>query len=316
MIEQFKLDILEGLGKPEKTLPSKYFYDQKGDKLFQEIMALPEYYLTRSELLIFQSQAADIVSSFACSKNQKFELIELGAGDGTKTIELLKELTAQGYDYDYVPIDISQNALDGLHTMLQLKMPTLKIKPQQGTYFGVLQDLKHKEIPKVILFLGSNLGNLDDSSASQFLYQLGANLSEGDKILLGLDQIKPKHLVLPAYNDSKGITREFNLNLLDRINRDLGGNFNREHFDHAPEYDELEGIAKSYIVSLADQEVHIKALNRSFQFAQGEKIHTEISRKYTDAILNQLLEPTDFEWQHKFHDPSHYFANYVLQKKQ
>jgi dimethylhistidine N-methyltransferase len=315
MIEEFKKDVLDGLSKEQKTLPSKYFYDQKGDVLFQQIMAMPEYYLTRSEMEIFSTKSGEIISSFGMKKEQKFELIELGAGDGTKTLKLLKQLQKEAYNVRYIPIDISQNALNGLKSMLEEHLPALEVTPLQGTYFNILEQLKERSEPKVVLFLGSNLGNLLDAEATKFLYQLGASMKTGDKVLLGLDKLKPREIVLPAYNDSQGITREFNLNLLDRINKDLDANFNRTQFDHAPFYEETEGVAKSFIMSKVDQEVEIKSLNKTFSFKNGEKIHTEISRKYSKEILTNILRSTDFQIEHFHTDSKNYFMNVILKKK-
>jgi len=314
MLKQFKQDVLEGLSQKVKSISSKYFYDKKGDKLFQQIMAMPEYYLTRAEMEIFSTKAKEITNSFERGKNEPFELIELGAGDGTKTIKILRQLVNEKYLVEYIPVDISQHALNGLKTMLKNELPALKVRPMQGTYFNVLNKLKKRTVPKVILFLGSNLGNLLDHEASKFLYNLGASMHKGDKLLLGLDKIKAKEIVLPAYNDKHGITREFNLNLLDRINNELGADFNREQFEHIAYYEQKEGIAKSFIQSKANQEVKIKALNKTFTFKEGEKIHTEISRKYTQQIIQNIIASTDFEITQTHTDSKEYFMNILLNK--
>jgi len=153
---------------------------------------------------------------------------------------------------------------------------------------------------------------MTDDLASQFIYDLGTNLKPNDKLLLGVDLIKSKEIVLPAYNDKDGITSDFNMNLLDRINTDLGADFDLNHFEHAPEYDEKEGIAKSFISSTVKQKIHISSLNKSFEFKAGEKIHTEISRKYSDTVLANILKSTDFSIKNKFTDSKNYFADYVL----
>ncbi|MFK8038998.1 MAG: L-histidine N(alpha)-methyltransferase [Crocinitomicaceae bacterium] len=314
MIEQFKSEVKKGLNNEPKTLPSKYFYNEIGDQLFQKIMNLPEYYLTRSELEIFQEQSSQIVHAFDMDKNQPFELIELGAGDGTKTIEILKKLVSLNYQFSYLPIDISDHALEGLISMLKQKLPTLNVVPKQGTYFNVLSDLKTSIHPKVILFLGSNIGNLLDEDAKDFMYQLGSNLQPNDKILLGVDRIKAKEIVLPAYNDSQGVTAAFNLNLLTRINDELGADFELSKFEHCPEYEVEEGIAKSFIKSKIKQSVYIQSLNQSFNFEANEKIHTEISRKYNDNILNTILAKTDLTIETKFTDTKKMFFDYILKR--
>ena len=313
MIDQFKKDIIEGLSKQNKTLPSKYFYDKKGDKLFQQIMAMPEYYLTNAEMDIFQNKTLELIQALKVDKNTHFELIELGAGDGTKTIHLLRALIQNEYDFKYLPVDISQNALDGLETMLGEQLPELNLETKQGDYFEKLNDLKQSNHPKIVLVLGSNIGNLLDHQATKFIYNLGKYLSQGDRIILGVDLIKGKEIVLPAYNDAQGITAEFNLNLLDRINCELGANFNRNQFVHQPDYDEVEGIAKSYLVSLIDQKVNLNG--NSFSFVKGEKIHTEISRKYNDQILNEILSETDIKLVDKITDQQNLFADYILERQ-
>ncbi|PQB06779.1 dimethylhistidine N-methyltransferase [Polaribacter filamentus] len=314
MNENFKNEVHKGLSSNPKSLPSKYFYDKKGDALFVEIMNLPEYYLTRSELEIFQNKTQELIDSIGVQTDSYFELIELGAGDGTKTKELLRELDKQNYNFDYFPIDISSNALKLLEQDLNTQIPNLRVQTRQGDYFEVLASLKNSKQPKVVLFLGSNIGNMQDQMAFKFIYNLGANLQPGDKILLGVDLIKAKEIVLPAYNDKKGITAKFNLNLLDRINKELGANFNLNHFEHQPEYTEKEGIAKSCIVSTTNQTVEINATGNSYTFAEGEKIHTEISRKYNDQLIENIIANTNFSIQTKILDSKAYFADYILKR--
>jgi len=314
MNNTFKNEVHEGLISNPKTLPSKYFYDKKGDALFVEIMNLPEYYLTRSELDIFQNNTQDLIEALGILPNSYFELIELGAGDGTKTKELLRELDGQNYNFDYFPIDISSNALSLLKEDLSTEIPNLNVQTQQGDYFEVLASLKKSKQPKVILFLGSNIGNMNDKMASKFIYNLGENLHAGDKLLLGVDLIKAVDIVLPAYNDNQGITAKFNMNLLDRINQELGGNFDLNQFKHQPEYNENEGIAKSFIVSMANQTVEIEATGRSYTFTEGEKIHTEISRKYNDQLIEKIIVNTDFCLLTKILDSKAYFADYILKR--
>lgn len=313
MIDQFKRDVVDGLSQTQKTLPSKYFYDKKGDALFQQIMAMPEYYLTRAEMDIFKNKTDELIQSLHINSDESFELIELGAGDGTKTIHLLKGLLERNYTFEYLPIDISQNTLDGLETMLARELSTLSIKPKQGDYFDRLEDLKKSNIPKFVLVLGSNIGNLIDEKAAKFIYNLGAYLNPNDRIILGVDLIKEVNIVLPAYNDAQGITAEFNLNLLDRINKEIGANFNRDNFQHAAEYTLEEGIAKSYLVSNKKHSVNIA--NKEFHFEKGERIHTEISRKYNDEIIDKILSSTDLVREVKIMDSNAMFADYILKRK-
>ncbi len=316
MIEQFKNDVDQGLSNSPKTLPSKYFYNKIGDALFVKIMHSDEYYLTRSELEIFQTQSHEIAESFGMNKSTYFELIELGAGDGLKTKELLRQLCKESYSFGYFPVDISQNALDNLQDKLNQELPEVEVVPKQGDYFKVLQSLKNTQHPKVVLFLGSNIGNMQDDMASDFIYELGANLHKNDKLLLGVDLMKSSDLVLPAYNDKQGYTRDFNLNLLQRINDELGGNFNLNQFKHRPEYDEQVGVAKSFLESMTDQKVYIDSLDKEFEFKKGEKIQTERSRKYNDEVLQNIIRDSDFSIIKKFTDSRNYFADYLLSRNE
>lgn len=311
----FLRDVNEGLGKTPKYISSHYFYDKYGDQLFQQIMELPEYYLTNSELEIFSEQTKAIVDSFQMNRNQEFELIELGAGDGKKSQHLLKYLLENRFLFKYIPVDISKNSLNVISKRLQNLFPTLQIEPKQGEYFQVLDELFDSEHPKVILFIGSNLGNLDDKVARDFLQKIAQNLKSNEKLLLGVDLIKAENIVLPAYNDASGITKAFNMNLLTRINRELGADFDLANFAHVAYYTEKEGIAKSFLESKMKQKVYIAELEKSFEFEKGERIQTEISRKYNDGILINLLSDSELDIEYKFLDSKNYFADYILTKK-
>ncbi len=315
MTDQFKQDVLEGLSADPKFLSSKYFYDEVGDRLFQQIMAMPEYYLTDCEMEIFSEQTSAIIDSFGFDQDKRFDIIELGAGDGTKTIHLLRYLLKNEYDYQYLPVDISDNALDVIYQNLKGELPELQIETMQGEYFSILEKRMDTPHPKVVLFIGSNLGNFEDEHANQFICSIAQKLNSGDKLLIGLDQIKSRDIVLPAYNDAAGITKAFNLNLLTRINRELGGDFDIEQFAHRPDYSEETGYTKSYLESLSEQTVTIDSLGRSFSFKRGEMIHTETSRKYNDQLLNEILSNTGLAITHKFTDHRGYFADYVLTKE-
>ncbi len=315
MTKQFAKDVDHGLSKENKTLSSKYFYNKKGDELFIKIMNMPEYYLTRSEMEIFTQQTSNLINAFDITPSTHFELIELGAGDGTKTKKLLEGLLKKGYQFDYLPIDISKNALDDLDTLLKKDLPELTVKQQHGDYFTMLESLKENQHPKVLLFLGSNIGNMSDNIATDFLYKLGRNLNTGDKLLIGADLIKEASIVGPAYNDAQGITKAFNINLLHRMNYELDATFDVDYFEHTPEYNEQEGIARSFLTSTRDQNVSIHSIGKSYRFLKGERIHTETSRKYNDAIVNQRLTPSDFSITQKFTDNKGYFADYLLTRR-
>ncbi len=307
---EFEMDVLEGLLKSPKTLPSKYFYDKKGDALFVQIMNMPEYYLTDCEMEIFQRQSGAIAKAMDMPING-FDLIELGAGDGSKTVHLLQTLLTT-HQFSYRPVDISSNALNQLSDALQDQLPELTVDGLIGDYFQVLEELKSSTRPKVFLFLGSNIGNLEDEQAAALIHKIASTMKEGDKILMGVDLKKDPSIILPAYNDAAGITRAFNLNLLERINRELGADFDSSKFEHTPEYDEGVGVAKSYLTSLEDQEVELTDI--SITFKKGEKIHTEISRKYDATTVQNIINGAQLTIRANFNDSRNYFTDFLIEK--
>ncbi|MFT4629713.1 MAG: L-histidine N-alpha-methyltransferase [Cryomorphaceae bacterium] len=311
-LDQFMIDVDLGLSGSPKSLSSKYFYDKRGSELFVEIMNLPEYYLSRSEMEIFTLQSDRLIELFEIQTDHHVELIELGPGDGRKILHLLLAMTEQKYDLSYFPVDISEDSLKQLEAMLAKELPALSVRSHHGDYFDVLSSLKQRLHKKIVFFLGSNLGNYPDQQAADFVYQLGSNMHPGDILVLGLDLKKPSEQVLPAYNDKDGVTRDFNFNLLSRINRELGANFSLDAFAHRPEYCEQTGVASSYLESLADQQVSIDKLAKTFQFQKGEKIQLEISRKYSDEVFNDIIAKSDFQIIGKVLDEKQYFAEYIL----
>lgn len=311
MKDSFVKDVEEGLSSKRKTLPSRYFYDKNGDELFVKIMKMPEYYLTDAELEIFNKQTASLVNSFGMN-GEHFEVVELGAGDGLKVVNLLKKLN--GSNFTYAPIDISQNAINKLQNRLRSEVPKLHFDGKQGEYFEVLDGLKDVG-KKVILFLGSNIGNLTDERAHNFMLKVSESMNHHDKLLIGFDLKKDPEVIELAYNDPHGYTREFNLNLLRRINNELGGNFDEEQFEHVPEYDAENGLALSYLESKQDQEVEIATIGKTFSFSEGERIHTEISRKYDLKIIDKIAENTGLVVKKKFYDSRKYFVDVLFEKE-
>ncbi|TAI46963.1 L-histidine N(alpha)-methyltransferase [Flagellimonas allohymeniacidonis] len=310
----FEQEVFEGLTTFPKHLSSKYFYDEVGDKLFQDIMAMPEYYLTNCEFDILENHKEEIASLFA-QNGDPFSLFELGAGDGKKTKILLQHLVDKSIAFDYRPIDISQNALDQLEASLKLEIPQVSINTLQGTYFDTLRDIGETNgRRKVILFLGSNIGNLLHPQAVEFLINMRDAIHEDDLIFMGLDQKKNPQTILDAYNDKAGITEAFNKNILSRINKEMGGDFNLDNFLHWEVYDPETGTAKSYLVSKVEQTVHIESLDLEVRLKRWETIHTEISQKYDDEVVEWLAEKSGLQVVTSFSDPEEYFKNYVLKK--
>ncbi len=306
--DQFARDVLSGLTTNPKCLLSKYFYDEKGDELFQKIMQLPEYYLTRCEFEILAQNTHKIIESLSL-KRDSFRLIELGAGDGLKSKILLKFLLDNNFDFKYQPVDISNNAIDKLQKDLSSSLPQLQIEGSVGDYFQVLKHTSQSSANRnVVLFLGSNIGNLLDERAADFLSLLSSSLNSGDKVLIGFDLKKDPGLILSAYNDKEGVTRSFNLNLLARINRELEADFDLSQFIHFPLYDPQSAVAKSYIVSLKNQIVNIHELNTAVHFEAMETIHTEVSQKYDLKMIDLLASGSGFEVQENFTDCKSYFS--------
>ena len=309
MNEQFARDVMHGLSETPKYLPSKYFYDKKGDHLFQQIMDLDEYYLTRCEFEIFQNSKNDLLQHFS-AQTGAFDLIEFGAGDGKKTKVLLEYFVNQKADFTYKPIDISPNALTLLEQDLRSSLPQIKVETLQGEYFSVLSQLnKERTRTKVVLFLGSNIGNFLKPVAMDFLKQLASSLNPGDLLLLGVDLVKDPKVISSAYNDSQGVTAAFNMNLLERINSELGGSFDLENFSHFPLYNPISGTSRSFLISRAEQTVTIEKLNASFHFKAWEPIHTEYSHKYRLEELYELAEGSGFESVEHYFDSKKYFTD-------
>lgn len=307
---QFYDDVIAGLIADPKRLSSKYFYDANGDKLFQDLMACPEYYPTKCELEIFSEKTAKVCKALIAG-GDAFDLIELGAGDAMKSTYLLQYLLEQKIDFTYMPIDISDNVISYLNITLPVTLPGLKINGLNGEYFNMLEKAASaSEKRKVVLFLGSNIGNMPVERAIDFCTELRSHLSKGDMVLIGIDLKKNPKTVLAAYNDKGGITKKFNLNLLERINRELNADFNLAKFDHYPTYDPESGACKSYLVSLEDQEVTINGKEK-VKFLKDEYIYMEISQKFTVLQTEQMAAKAGFKATDRFFDSKKWFLDAV-----
>ena len=311
MLSDFAKDVDQGFSDDKKYLSSKYFYDEKGSALFQQIMRMPEYYLTRAELNIFETRSLDILEEI---NSDKIDIIELGAGDGLKTIEFLQQLTNEKIDFTYYPIDISTEAVNQLTKMMISKLPNLLIQPLIGDYFKELENVPKSDAKKVVLFLGANIGNYRHHKAVELLKLINENLQQDDMLLIGIDIKKSPNLIARAYNDAQGITRAFNLNLLARINSELGGNINLDKFDFYSHYSPESGEIESYLVSLESQEVFLKAIDKTYSFTKNELIFTELSKKYNSAEIETLASDAGFSCIAKFYDEYEYFTDCLFRK--
>jgi len=307
--QQFCNDVMAGLTAETKYLEAKYFYDSTGDEIFQEIMNAPEYYPTNCELEIF-TQQTEALAQAIIADGSPFDLIELGAGDAMKSTHLLRHLLDKQAAFNYVPIDISGHVINYLNETLPQTLPGLKLQGLTGEYFDMLkQAAVISERRKVVLFLGSNIGNMPVADAQGFCTAMRNHLSVGDSVLIGVDLKKNPKIILAAYNDAGGYTRQFNLNLLTRINRELQGNFNVDQFEHYPMYDPENGACKSYLISLADQQVQL--CDETISFKKDEYIYMEISQKYTIEQTNQMAVDAGFKPVKQFMDSKGWFIDTV-----
>lgn len=314
-ITQFEKDVTEGLSASPKYLNSKYFYDAIGSAIFQKIMHMPEYYITDCELEIFSTQKDSIFNDLQFS-NSAFDVVELGAGDGLKTKVLLEFFKSQNPELKYVPIDISEKAVITLERELKEEMPDLQVEGKIGDYFELMKAMNqtHKN-PKLILFLGSNIGNFNQQKSIDFLEQIRNVMNRDDKLFIGFDLKKDPEIILNAYNDPHGYTASFNLNLLRRINEELDGTFELLKFGHYEVYDPLSGTAKSYLVSRVEQTVKIEAIGKNIHFKKWEPIFMEMSQKYDEEMIQDLADAAGFEIDQNFTDRRRYFMNTLLKLK-
>lgn len=310
--EQFALDVLIGLSASKKSLPSMYLYDARGSELFSAICDQPEYYPTNMETQIFDQFREEIVSTMAAG--DKLNLIELGAGDGRKVKILLKEFLKQKVSLTYSPIDISEQAVKGLVENLTEEMPELAVEGIVGEYMDALEaSVEDSKAKNVVFFLGSNIGNFSKASALQFLKKAWNHLNDKDLFFIGFDLKKDISILNKAYNDKAGVTRDFNLNILTRINRELDADFKEDKFYHYGFYNPLIGSMESHLISKEEQSVTIKGVGRAFNFKPFEPIHLEYSHKYLQSEIEFLAENTGFKVLKEFTEKRNYYTNSLWQ---
>jgi len=311
----FAQDTLKGLTANEKYLLPKYFYDDKGSRIFQDIMQMPEYYLTDCEFEIFTRHQSEMKDLFG-NGNAYFELVELGSGDGLKTRILLNHFIEHQVDFKYVAVDISRQANENLNKKLKAELPELNTEFKTGDYFQMMNELNQdSDNNKVFLFLGSNIGNFMEDERHRFLSQLSDFIQQNDKLLIGFDLKKSRNIIIKAYDDSHGYTRAFNLNHLLRINKELDANFNIESFRHVAHYNEDSGETKSFLISTKEQSVYIGALEKKIHFLKDEPIYMELSQKFDLEGIHQLARSYGFAIEKNFTDRRNYFVDSLWIKK-
>ncbi|MGE0931549.1 L-histidine N(alpha)-methyltransferase [Peijinzhouia sedimentorum] len=307
--------VIKGLKEKPKSLPSWLFYDDNGDRIFQEIMAMPEYYLTNCELSILKTNKGHLLEILK-SESKHIKLIELGAGDGIKTEILLEHFLKNKLEFEYNPVDVSAAVLEQLETRLKKNLPHLQIESKNQQFKDALIEMhEHNENRKFVLFMGANIGNFKLVDAQLFINQISMQLNQGDYLMVGFDLKKLPRIIQKAYDDPHGITSRFNLNLLQRLNNELDANFNINQFEHYSYYDITSGASKSYLVSKVEQKVYLKDVDLEVTFGEAEYIHTEVSQKYDMDMIKKLAEIANLSIKEIYFDKDNYFAD-VLFKKQ
>ena len=302
-------DVRKGLSAQPKRFLPKYFYDELGSQLFEAICLLPEYYLTRAENEILKRYSDEIVAAVDGQKT----LVEMGSGSASKTRLIIEALLRIQPELLYMPVDISATALESSSRILLQSYPLLRIEAYAADYFAGLAALSEKPRARTLaLFLGSNISNFDLEEALRFLRAMRSVLQKGDALLLGADLKKDPAVLEAAYNDALGVTSAFNLNVLARINRELGGTFDLRAFRHRAFYNETMGRIEIYIESLANQQVRIEKLDLTVDFSEGELIHTENSYKYDKAGIEKLAAATGFNLSRTWLDSQERFSSNLL----
>ena len=303
-------DVVEGLSGNPRSIPAKYFYDEKGSLLFEQICALPEYYPTRTETAILKEYAGAIAQQTgAC------EIVELGSGSSTKTRILFDAYQQAGLPLHYVPVDVSETMLTESAQTLLAEYPTMTVRAIASTYESALDSLPKKILDKrMIAFIGSTIGNLKPAECDRFLAHVSQTLSDGDYFLLGVDLQKERSVLEAAYNDAQGVTAAFNLNMLSHLNQRFDADFEIEQFSHIAKYNTQANQIEMYLESLRDQTVTLKALDFSILLEKEEKILSEISRKFDVKEMSEMMRSHRLPVVKAFTDSKEWFALLLCQR--
>ncbi len=297
-------EVMNGLMARRKTLPCKLFYDDRGSALFEEITRLPEYYLTRIELEILRDRGKEI----ALAAGSPVSIVELGAGTATKTGTLVRAFARRQMRVKYFPVDISPAALAEAKKRIRDECPGVVIRPVIADFsngFGFLQNIPGR---KIVLYLGSSIGNFDWHAATAMLRKVRDRLNSGDALLLGTDMVKSPEILVPAYNDAQGVTAEFDKNILVRLNREFDADFDLDSFRHVAEWNPLRSRMEIYLESTRAQAVTLRTRGLIVKFAAGERIHTENSYKYTEQMVETMLCVSGFKLEKTWYDRRRWFG--------
>jgi len=298
--------VREGLGAAPRRLPPWLFYDAEGSRLFEAITRLPEYYLTRVERELLEAHADEIVALAA--GDARLHVVELGAGTAEKSqLILAAAVRRQGHTL-FLPVDVSGEALEAAVARLARELPAVEVRPLRLHHEAALGEVASLGPRRLVLFIGSSIGNLEDAEAVALLSRVRASLAPGGALLLGADRKKDPAVLLPAYDDAAGVTAAFNLNLLRRLNRELDARFDLGAFRHVALWNEAASRIEMHLESQRPQEVRIEALDLTVRLARGERIHTESSHKYDEATIDRILGEAGFRRERTFTDPGGLFG--------
>ena len=301
-------EVYRGLTDTPKHLSPWLFYDERGSQLFEAITRLPEYYLTRTERGIFARNADEILEA---AGNLPLTMIELGAGTAEKTGLLLQAAIRRQGAVDYVPIDVSESALDAAKQHLETEIPGVRVAARVADYTQGIAEIPSPGQRRMVLYIGSSIGNFEPADGVRVLREVRRRLVPGDLLLLGVDHVKDVPTLLRAYDDAAGVTSEFNKNMLTRINRELGANFNTRLFRHRAKWNAEQSRIEIYLESVIAQRVAIPALELEVKFARGEAIHTENSYKFTPESIGAIVERAGFAVSQRWTDEREWFGVYL-----
>ena len=301
-------EVRRGLLSRPRSLAPWMFYDAHGSRLFERITALPEYYPTRTERNIFANFAEAIITAARAERPESLRLVELGAGSASKTGILLDALVRMQGEAHYMPVDISSDALDMACESIASSLPEVRVEPLVANYVTSPPELETLNGITLAMYIGSSIGNFSPEEARRILRNLGSQLQPGDALLLGTDMVKDESTLVAAYNDRDGVTSAFNLNILRRLNRELGADFNLDNFRHRAIWNRVESRIEMHLESTRDHRVCIAAAQLYLHFANGETIHTENSYKFTRQAIRILLEDAGFDVERTWMDDRGWYA--------
>lgn len=301
-------EVYNGLTATPKTLSPWLFYDEEGSRLFEEITRLPEYYPTRTERGIFARYADEILDS---AGYRAVTIIELGAGTASKTGLLLRAAVRRQGVVDYVPIDVSESALAAAKEHIEADIPGVRVASRLADYTAGIDEIPVDGQRRMVLYIGSSIGNFDPGDAVQILREVRRRLAPGDLLLLGADHVKDSQTLVRAYDDEAGVTAAFNKNVLARMNRELGANFNPKLFRHRARWNDERSRIEMHLESLIAQHASVRALELEVRFARGETIHTENSYKFTLESVVSILERAGFSMMQRWTDEQDWFGVYL-----